>query len=457
MRAAWAIAAAVALGAALAAPGSTGAPKAAVCADCVRATMQTLAGDALHGRKCGSADENAAARYLADTLARQKIEGALPGGAFLQPVTLTTPTYAAPPAIAFTAPDGRVLKLTHGQEAVVADTPPELDGEVVRIADPAAPFDAIKGKVVVLEGLAGARAVQAARAGAAAVVVSASDYLLQRWAETAQRPPGPVQVADIPPRAPQVPIVFVRPEAFAQLAGFEGGRMRISAPRGEPLVRTTYNVLGVRHGTAPDADRQAILLTAHYDHLGVRNGVTFHGADDDASGTAAVVEFARILGRAKPHRRTVYFGLFGCEEEGALGAKYYLAHPPIEVSDLVANLEFEMIGVDDPQRPGFLMLTGWDRTDLGPTLQAHGAQIGPDLYPAQNFFQRSDNFQLALKGVVAQTISAWPVTPTYHAATDDLAHVDLELMDRTIGSLVDPVNWLLDSDYRPAWYPGKRP
>jgi hypothetical protein len=103
------------------------------------------------------------------------------------------------------------------------------------------------------------------------------------------------------------------------------------------------------------------------------------------------------------------------------------------------------------------MLTGWDRTDLGPTLQAHGARIGPDLYPEQNFFQRSDNFQLALKGVVAQTISAWPVPPTYHAATDDLGHVDLALMDRTIGSLVEPIGWLLDSDYRPAWNPGMRP
>ncbi|MFI4950760.1 MAG: M28 family metallopeptidase, partial [Caulobacterales bacterium] len=222
-------------------------------------------------------------------------------------------------------------------------------------------------------------------------------------------------------------------------------------------VRTTYNVIGVRRGSGPEADRQAILLSAHYDHLGVRDGEIFHGANDDASGTAAVMEFARILGRGPAHRRTVYFALFGCEEEGGLGARYFLNHTPVPTSDMAANLEFEMIGVDDPTSPGALMLTGWERSNLGPTLQAHGARIGPDPYPEQHFFQRSDNYQLALQGVVAQTVSAWPVPPTYHAVSDDLAHVDLNFMDQVIGSLVDPIRWLLDSDFLPTWNPNEKP
>jgi Zn-dependent M28 family amino/carboxypeptidase len=127
------------------------------------------------------------------------------------------------------------------------------------------------------------------------------------------------------------------------------------------------------------------------------------------------------------------------------------------VTDLAANLEFEMIGVDDPKHPGFLMLTGWEKSNLGPTLAAHGAKIVADPYPEQNFFQRSDNYQLALQGVVAQTISAWPIPPTYHAATDDLAHVDLTLMDQVITSMIAPVTWLLNSDFQPAWNPGQNP
>ena len=103
------------------------------------------------------------------------------------------------------------------------------------------------------------------------------------------------------------------------------------------------------------------------------------------------------------------------------------------------------------------MLTGWERSDLGPALKAHGASIGPDHYPAENFFQRSDNYQLARRGVVAQTISAWPVPPTYHQPTDDLAHVDLGFMAEVIQSLVEPVKWLANSDFRPAWNPGMKP
>jgi aminopeptidase YwaD len=215
--------------------------------------------------------------------------------------------------------------------------------------------------------------------------------------------------------------------------------------------------VGVIHGRDRDADRHAVLLSAHYDHLGERGGVIFHGADDDASGTAAVLEFARILGGGQRPRRTVYFGLFGCEEEGELGSRYFEAHQPEPIVNFAANLEFEMIGVDDPRKPGALMLTGWERSNLGPTLAAHGALIEPDPYPAEHFFQRSDNYQLARKGVVAHTLSAWPLTPTYHDPSDDLAHVDLAFMDKVIGSLVGPVEWLLNSDFQPAWNPGEQP
>jgi hypothetical protein len=453
------VAAAAASSVVLAPPITAGAPhEPVVCAACVKATMQALAGDGLRGRKCGTPDENAAARYLADMLARDHIAGALPGGAYLEPVRLVTPTYAAEPPTLTLSLGGETLTLTQGREMVAVSPPPTAEGDVVVVADPNAPLDAVQGKVVVLEGVATPRYMQALNAGAALAVIAAPEDAIARWSVLAARPPAPTLVeATPPPRAPQPPIVFARPEVMAQLAAFAGGHARLAAPRGEDLVRTTYNVLGVRRGKAADADHQAILLSAHYDHLGVREGVTFHGANDDASGASAVLEFARMLGQGAAHRRTVYFALFGCEEEGELGARRFMAQPPIAVDDLVANLEFEMIGVDDPKRPGFLMMTGWDRTDLGPTLQAHGARIGPDLYPEQNFFQRSDNYQLALRGVVAQTISAWPVPPTYHAASDDLAHVDLDLMDRTIGSLAGPIDWLLDADYRPSWLPGKRP
>jgi aminopeptidase YwaD len=454
------VAAAVTLAAVFVAPSSTSAPrKTQVCAACVRATMEKLAGDELRGRKCGSDDENDAARYLADSLGRLGIQGGVSGGGYLQQVQLIDEKYATAPTLDLTA-GGATLHLTQGREMIANGAPPSLEAPFVRIDDPLAPLDGVKGKVVIYDpaiGAAGASTVL--KAGAAAVILRSGDTMLQHWNELAGRPPSQAQVVGGVQRQtpPSALMIFVNPQTLAALARFNAGEARLSAPRGQPIGRTTYNVIGVRHGRAKDADQHAVLLSAHYDHLGVHNGAIFHGANDDASGTAAVMEFARILGQGRAPRRTVYFAMFGCEEEGGLGAQYFLTHTPTAVTDIAANLEFEMIGVDDPKQPGFLMLTGWERSNLGPTLKAHGARIGPDLYPEQNFFQRSDNYQLALQGVVAQTVSAWPIPPTYHNATDDLAHVDLDFMDQVIGSLVGPITWLLNSDFQPAWNPGQKP
>jgi hypothetical protein len=128
------------------------------------------------------------------------------------------------------------------------------------------------------------------------------------------------------------------------------------------------------------------------------------------------------------------------------------------LKDLVANLEFEMIGNQDPKTPpGVLLFTGWDRSNLGPALKEHGALLGPDPYPEQHFFERSDNYSLALKGVVAHTAAGWGTVPTYHQPNDDMAHLDLAFMTRAIQSLIEPVRWLADSDFRPQWNPGGAP
>jgi Zn-dependent M28 family amino/carboxypeptidase len=88
------------------------------------------------------------------------------------------------------------------------------------------------------------------------------------------------------------------------------------------------------------------------DHLGIGVPVNgddiYNGADDDASGTTAVLEIARVLGRGQRPRRTVLFALFGSEEMGALGSTYFRDHPPVPLKEIAASLEFEMIGRPDP-------------------------------------------------------------------------------------------------------------
>jgi hypothetical protein len=83
--------------------------------------------------------------------------------------------------------------------------------------------------------------------------------------------------------------------------------------------------------------------------------------------------------------------------------------------------------------------------------------LGADPYPEQHFFERSDNYALALKGVVAHTAAGWGTPPTYHQPNDDLQHLDVPFMTSAIQSLVNPVRWLADSTFVPAWNKGGQP
>src|SRR5438128_1206102 len=129
----------------------------------------------------------------------------------------------------------------------------------------------------------------------------------------------------------------------------------------------TWNGVGVLRGRDPR--KNAIVLSAHLDHLGIGAPVNgdriYNGADDDASGTTAVLEMARVLGSGTRPLRTVIFALFGSEEAGGLGSTYFREHPPVPLKEIAADLEFEMIGRPDPKVPDdSLWLTGWERSNL---------------------------------------------------------------------------------------------
>ena len=175
----------------------------------------------------------------------------------------------------------------------------------------------------------------------------------------------------------------------------------------------TWNAMGKITGTDKKLGAEVILLTSHLDHLGVRDDAPgddkiFNGADDDASGSTAVMELARAFGSGKRPKRTVYFVCFGSEESGGYGATYFVNNMPFPKDKLVANLEFEMIGRPDAKvKPEELWLTGYERSNLGPELAKRGAKLVQDPHPEENFFQRSDNIQLARAGIIAHTVSSF--------------------------------------------------
>ncbi len=128
------------------------------------------------------------------------------------------------------------------------------------------------------------------------------------------------------------------------------------------------------------------------------------------------------------------------------------------LNTIVANLEFEMIGRADPAvKPDQLWLTGYERSNLGPQLALHGAKLVADPHPAQQFFQRSDNYALAKQGIVAHTVSSFGLHKDYHRPSDDLQHIDFAHMEQAIQSMVIPVKWLANSNFKPEWVEGKKP
>ena len=255
---------------------------------------------------------------------------------------------------------------------------------------------------------------------------------------------------------------YIQKSPVPDISTFRAGlREYLSRFQGLP-GKETWNTIAILPGSDPELKNEVVLLTAHQDHLGIGPAVggdrIYNGADDDASGTTAVLELARMLSHGEAPRRTIVFALFGAEEVGGYGNRAFLAHPPVPLAHIVANLEFEMIGQPDKAVPaGTLWLTGYERSNLGPELAKHGAHLVADPHPAENFFQRSDNYALAKEGIVAQTVSSYGLHNQYHQPSDDLAHTDFNHMTRTITSMIAPVRWLANSTFKPQWNPGGRP
>jgi hypothetical protein len=249
-------------------------------------------------------------------------------------------------------------------------------------------------------------------------------------------------------------------------AGFDGRPtfvQNVSFKRRNGDAGMTYNAIGKITGTDKLLGSEVVVITAHLDHLGVRDAAPgddkiFNGADDDASGSIAVMEMARTLASGKRPKRTVYFVCFGSEEIGGFGANHFVTHLPFPKEKLVANLEFEMMGRPDTAvKPDELWLTGYERSNLGPELAKRGAKLVKDPHPDQKFFQRSDNYTLAKQGIIAHTVSSYGLHTDYHKASDEIKTIDFAHMTKSIDSMVKPVMWLVNSNFVPAWNAGQKP
>jgi len=405
----------------------------------IRGHMEFLASDAMNGRGSGTRDEWIAATYIGAEMRRWGVEPLGDAGGYVQRVETPRLQSTTPPALV--VPGAR---FTTGKEMTVQTlSQGASSGPLHRyVAGAAAPAGAF---VVVPEGAA---PQPAEIAGAAGVITAQGAPQSGRGARGGGQGP----------TAPQWRVALTKDAYDNVHAMADGTTVSIDA---DVKPGSTWNAIGRLTGSDPSMASEVILLTAHLDHLGVRGSgpdTIYNGADDDASGTTAVLEMAEAIAKGKRPKRTVIFAWFGSEEVGGFGARHFLDQPPTPLDHIVANLEFEMIGRPDQMVPAHtLWLTGYERSNLGPTLAKQGARLVQDPHPEQNFFARSDNIQLARRGVVAQTVSSFGLHKDYHQPSDEISRIDFAHMTEAIQSMFAPVMWLTNSTFKPSWLPGQCP
>ena len=406
-----------------------------------------LASDALQGRGSATRDEAIAAVYVASQFQAYGLTPPPGMKGYLQTATIVRQKLSEP--ITLTANGASVAQATllaasgkpvSGALAVAKDAKDLPAAPVVLLT--ATQFDAMQ-------------LFRAAREKHVGLILIRESDATRKLATMIRAPRLPSYLEGQTP--PDQPALVTLPDATVDgLAAKAGAAVSLTTPITTERSGTT-NAIGYLKGTDPAAG--TLLFSAHLDHLGVRpDGTIMHGANDDASGTTAVLELANALATGKGPKRSILFVAYGSEEIGEYGSTYFGEHPPVPLGQIIANVEFEMVGAQDPKLPAdTLMMTGFDRSNLGAALKQHGALVTGDPYPEQRFFERSDNYALALKGIVAHTVSGWAVTPTYHQPTDTYENLNIPFMTKAIQSLVAPLEWLANSDFKPAWEPGGQP
>lgn len=216
------------------------------------------------------------------------------------------------------------------------------------------------------------------------------------------------------------------------------------------------NIIGVLEGKSKKDEY--VLISAHYDHLGMKeNGgddVIFNGADDDASGVSAVLALAKYFKAKDDNERTIVFVTFTAEEMGLVGSTYF--GKQIDPDKFVAGINIEMIGKESKFGPKTAWLTGFERSDFGKIIQKNlknsGYTLHPDPYSKFNLFYRSDNAAMAKLGIPAHTFSTGPIDNDkhYHKASDEAETLNITTITETIRAIAKGTESIISGEDTPT-------
>lgn len=235
-----------------------------------------------------------------------------------------------------------------------------------------------------------------------------------------------------------------------------GARVQVIEPALAP------NVVGILPGSDPALRDTYVVFSAHMDHVGVgrpdeRGDSIYNGADDNASGTAAVLEVAQAFASLsqRPPRSLVFLLVSG-EEKGLLGSEWFVDHPTIPLDRVVANINVDMIGRNSPDS---IVVIGQEYSSLGQLVHEVAARhpelrlvVAPDIWPEQRFFFRSDQFNFMRQEIPALFFFAG-IHDDYHRPSDEVEKIDTDKAARVARLIFYTANEIATRAEPPAWTP----
>jgi Zn-dependent M28 family amino/carboxypeptidase len=431
----------------------------------LRGHIRFLASDLLEGRGPATRGDRLAQAYIAAQLESLGLEPGAPGGGYFQPFEIVGVTSHNPSTItlaragkkvelrfkddfiAFTGVQGPEARLENAEVVFVGYgiVAPEfqwddykgadLKGKVLLMMnnDPEDDPALFAGKTRLYYGRWDYKYEMAAKVGAAgAIVIHTEPSAGYKW-QVVQSSWTGEQFAVPQEAGPQLQVKAWTTEdasrKIAQLGGQDLDALRAAAQKRDfrpvPLGVTvglalkndvsrkqTANVIARAPGADPKLAREAVLYTAHHDHLGMREGsgdTIYNGALDNATGVAALLQIAEAFQASKQRpRRSVYFAAVAAEEQGLLGSKYLAEHPPVEPGRIAANINIDGLNIWGRTRD--LTMIGLGKSSLDDWIKAllgmQDRRVVPDQFPDKGFFYRSDQFSFAKIGVPAAYFDA---------------------------------------------------
>jgi hypothetical protein len=461
----------------------------------IRRRIGIIADDSMRGRDTPSPELDKVATYLAR---EYRLLGLKPGGpnrSFQQRYSLDKVKVVADSSVAFVHGGGPDVTLSYGSDFVFVDNSFESGdyaGDLVLLSGPVGgaftgDSNALAGRMLIVNRPRNRGELQRLMAWKPTAIVFVGTAPDSTWRLNVERslqsqlrdPTRPVG----PPLLMAARAVSLRP-ILARLGQDLSAAQSAVALEAKPLSgaqlhvhgrlqaierRSAPNVVAILEGSDPTLKNEYVVFSAHMDHVGVAGprgsggcrargaDSICNGADDDGSGTVAVVELAEAFAglNPRPKRSMIFLNVSG-EEKGLWGSDYFSQHPPVPMDAIVANLNIDMIGRNWKDT---IVAIGKEHSDLGATLNRVAAahpelNMRPidDIWPQENFYFRSDHYNFARKGVPVLFFFSG-THRDYHEPGDSPDKIDAEKESRVAQLIFYLGLELANASGRPKWNP----